>query len=100
MKTLSIRPVHPGEVLREDFLMPLTLSANALARALHVPARRIHDIINERRPLSADMAIRLARFFSTSSELWMNLQVSHDLRKARIESGECIARDVRALKAA
>ena len=100
MGTLLIRPVHPGEVLYEDFLMPLNLSANALARALHVPATRIHDIINERRAMSADMAIRLARFFSTSSELWMNLQVSHDLRKARIESGECIARDVRPLKAA
>ena len=80
--------------------MPLALSANALARALYVPARRVHDIIHERRALSADMAIRLARFFSTSSELWMNLQVSHDLRKARIEFSECIARNVRPLKVA
>ena len=100
MKTVSIRPVHPGEVLQDDFLVPLNLSATALARALRVPVTHIHDIINERRALSANMAIRLARFVSTSGELWMNLQVSHDLQKARIESGECIARDVRPLKVA
>ncbi|MET0255643.1 MAG: HigA family addiction module antitoxin [Luteibacter sp.] len=78
----GMRRVHPGEVLREDFLVPLKLSPNALAMALRVPATRIHEIVNERRSVTAETAIRLARYFSTSAEMWMNLQSSYDLHRA------------------
>jgi addiction module HigA family antidote len=96
----GMRPIHPGEVLREDYLVPLNLSSNGLAQALRVPATRIHEIVKERRAVSADTAMRLARFFSTSAELWMNLQTSYDLRKADVEFGERIASEVLPLKAA
>jgi addiction module HigA family antidote len=96
----GMRPVHPGEVLREDYLAPLNLSSNALAQALRVPATRIHEIVNERRAVSADTAMRLARFFSTSAELWMNLQMAYELRRAEVEFGERIANEVLPLRAA
>jgi addiction module HigA family antidote len=85
--------VHPGEVLGEEFLEPLGLSANALA--LRVPATRIGSIIKGERAVTADTALRLARFFGTSAELWLNLQAMHDLTKAQRENGATIARDVR-----
>jgi addiction module HigA family antidote len=87
--------VHPGEVLGEEFLKPLGLSANALALALRVPATRIGSIIKGERAVTADTALRLARFFGTSAEFWLNLQAMHDLTKAQGESGATIARDVR-----
>jgi antitoxin HigA-1 len=87
--------VHPGEVLGEEFLEPLGLSANALALALRVPATRIGSIIKGERAVTADTALRLARFFGTSAELWLNLQSMHDLTKAQRENGATIARDVR-----
>ncbi len=87
--------VHPGEVLSEEFLKPLGMSVNALAMALRVPATRIGAIVKGERSVTADTALRLARFFATSPELWMNLQAMHDLTKARIASGKAIARDVR-----
>ena len=86
---------HPGEVLSEEFLKPLAMSVNALAIALRVPATRIGAIVKGERAVTADTALRLARFFGTSPEFWMNLQAMHDLTKARMESGEAIARDVR-----
>lgn len=86
---------HPGEVLSEEFLKPLGLSVNALAMALRVPATRIGAIVKGERSVTADTALRLARFLGTSPEFWMNLQAMHDLTKTRIESGEAIARDVR-----
>ncbi|MSO76229.1 MAG: addiction module antidote protein, HigA family [Alphaproteobacteria bacterium] len=86
---------HPGEVLAEEFLKPLGMSVNALAMALRVPATRIGAIVNGGRSVSADTALRLARFFGTSPEFWVNLQAVHDLTKARQESGATIARDVR-----
>src|SRR5882757_415820 len=70
----GMRPVHPGEVLREDFMKPLGLSANALARALGVTAARINDIVRERRGVSGDTALRLARYFGTDAQSWLNLQ--------------------------
>ncbi|HMW31127.1 MAG TPA: HigA family addiction module antitoxin [Plasticicumulans sp.] len=70
---------HPGEVLREEFLIPHGLSANALALALHVPATRINDIVRERRAITADTAARLSRYFGTTAEFWLNLQTAHDL---------------------
>ena len=86
---------HPGDILNEEFLKPLGMSVNALAIALRVPATRIGAIVKGERPVTADTALRLARFFNTSLEFWMNLQALHDLTKTRMESGEAIARDVR-----
>src|SRR5271168_4783038 len=86
---------HPGEVLSEEFLKPLGLSVNALAIALRVPATRIGAIVKGERAVTADTALRLARFLGTSPEFWMNLQAMHDLTKTRSENGEAIARDVR-----
>ncbi len=85
---------HPGEVLTEEFLKPLGLSVNALAIALRVPATRMGAIVKGERSVTADTALRLARFFRTSPEFWMNLQAMHDLTKARLESGGAIERDV------
>jgi addiction module HigA family antidote len=85
---------HPGEVLGEEFLNPLGMSVNALAMALRVPATRIGAIVKGERSVTADTALRLARFFGTSPEFWMNLQAMHDLTKAQRESGEAIKRDV------
>ena len=85
---------HPGEVLGEEFLKPLGLSAHALAMALRVPATRIGAIVKGERSVTADTALRLARFFGTSPEFWTNLQAMHDLTKARLESGRAIDREV------
>jgi len=85
---------HPGEVLAEEFLKPLGLSVNALAMALRVPATRVGAVVKGERGVTADTALRLARFFGTSPEFWINLQAMHDLTKARQESGARIARDV------
>ena len=90
----GMRPVHPGEVLREDYLVPLNMSANALAKALHVPAPRINDIVRERRGVSADTAMRLARYFGGDARSWMNLQVAYDLRVAEIQNAERVEREV------
>lgn len=85
---------HPGEVLGEEFLKPLGMPVNALAMALRVPATRIGAIVKGERSVTADTALRLARFFGTSPEFWINLQAMHDLTKARQESGVTIERDV------
>ena len=90
----GMRPVHPGEILREDFLAELDMSANALAKALKVPAPRINDIVRERRGVSADTALRLARYFDTTAQYWLNLQTAYDLRLAEAESGKKITREV------
>ena len=85
---------HPGEILAEEFLKPLDLSVNALAMALRVPATRIGAIVKGERSVTADTALRLARFFGTSPEFWINLQAMHDLTKTRQEKGKSIERDV------
>ncbi len=90
----GMRPVHPGEVLREDFLVPLGLSANALAKALNVPAPRINDIVRERRGVSADTAMRLARYFGGDARSWLNLQAAYDLRLAEIGNAKRIQREI------
>ena len=90
----GMRPVHPGEVLREDFLIPLKMTANALATALKVPAQRINDIVRERRGVSADTALRLARYFGGDAQSWLNLQAAYDLRAAEVAVGKRIAREV------
>jgi antitoxin HigA-1 len=76
----GMRPVHPGEVLREDFLVPLGMSVNALALALGVPATRIHEIVKERRSITADTAERLARYFGGDAASWLSLQAAYDLK--------------------
>lgn len=75
-----MRPVHPGEVLREDYLLPLSLSVNALAVALGVPATRIHEIVKERRSVTADTAARLSRYFGGDAASWLMLQAQYDLK--------------------
>jgi addiction module HigA family antidote len=75
-----MRPVHPGEVLREDFLVPLGLSVNALSIALGVPATRIHEIVKERRAVTADTAARLAKYFGGDAASWLMLQATYDLK--------------------
>ena len=78
----GMRPVHPGEVLREDFLKPLGMSANALANALSVPASRINDIVLERRGVTVDTAMRLTRYFGGDVQTWMNLQIAYEIKNA------------------
>jgi len=91
---------HPGEMLREEFLVPLGISQNSLALKIRVPATRIGEIVNGRRAITPDTALRLARFFGNSPEFWLNLQQMHDLSKARLESGETIEREVEKFEAA
>ncbi len=95
----KMRPIHPGEVLREEFLIPHGMSANALAQALRVPAPRINDIVRERRAVTPDTALRLARFFGTTPEFWLNLQASYDLKIAVQEAGTRIKREIAPLTA-
>ncbi len=97
MKTNKLPPVHPGEILREEFMNPRGLSQNALARALSVPPRRINEIVLEKRGITADTALRLARYFGTSAELWAGLQADYDLRLARHEIQKQIERDIEPL---
>jgi addiction module HigA family antidote len=91
---------HPGEMLREEFLIPLGLSQNALALKIRVPATRIGEIVKGKRGITPDTALRLARFFGNSPEFWLNLQQTHDLSKARLELKKTIERDVEVFKAA
>jgi len=91
---------HPGEMLREEFLVPLGISQNALALKLRVPATRIGEIVKGKRAITPDTALRLARFFGTSPEFWLNLQQLHDLSKARLELKKTIERDVEVFSAA
>jgi antitoxin HigA-1 len=90
----GMRPVHPGEILREDYLIPMGLSARALALALRVPPPRINDIVRERRGITADTAMRLARHFGGDARSWMNLQVAYDLRVAELKNGKRVRREV------
>ncbi len=85
---------HPGEVLREEFLIPRGISQNALALKIRVPATRIGEIVKGRRAITPDTALRLARFFGNSAEFWLNLQQMHDLSKTRLKLGKAIEREV------
>lgn len=96
----GMRSVHPGEILREDYMVPLGLSATALAHALGVTPARINDIVRERRGITADTALRLARYFGTDAQSWINLQTGYDLRVAELAAGEKIDRIVKPLRAA
>jgi len=94
MTTNKMRPIHPGEILREEFLVPLGLSANALSMALRVPAPRINDIVRQRRAITPDTALRLGRYFDTTPEFWLNLQSTYDLKQAEQAIGQTIRQEV------
>ncbi|MGH2437600.1 MAG: HigA family addiction module antitoxin [bacterium] len=95
-KVRRIPPVHPGEVLLEEFLRPLGISQYRLAKEINVPPRRINEIVHGGRSVSADTALRLARYFSTSAAFWMNLQARYDLDVQTDRSGKRVEREVRA----
>ena len=89
---------HPGEILREEFLVPLGMSANALAMRLRIAAPRLHAILHEKRAITPDTALRLAKCFGTSPQFWLNLQTMHDLSKAQQILGEKVDKEVEPLK--
>ena len=95
-----MRAIHPGEILREEFLVPLEMSAHALAIDLRVPAPRINDIVRERRAVTPDTALRLARYFGTTAQFWLNLQSTFDLKQAEQVAGGRIAEEVRPMQRA
>lgn len=90
--TKKLKPVHPGEILREEFMLPLGISSNALARAVGVTPARINEIVRERRGITADTALRLARYFGTDVQSWMNLQSHYDIECAQSEVGQSLTR--------
>ncbi len=95
----NMRAIHPGEIIREEYLEPLGMSANALATALRVSAPRINDVVREKRGVSVDTALRLARYFNTTAQFWMNLQTSYDLKVAQ-KNAETIRQEVFPLRVA
>ncbi len=99
-KGRRLPPAHPGEILREDLLKPLGISINRLGRDLRVPVTRVSEIVNERRGITADTALRLARYFGTTPEFWMNVQTAYDLDVTQRASAARIARDVSPREAA
>ncbi len=94
MKDKSLSPIHPGEVLDKDFLEPLGVSQYRLAKDIHVPPRRINEIVLGKRGISADTALRLARYFGTSPDVWLNLQAHYELDMARLDEGQEIERTI------
>ncbi|BAN50568.1 HigA family addiction module antitoxin [Metapseudomonas resinovorans] len=95
----GMRPIHPGEILREEYLEPLGIAPAALARALHVSAPTMNDIVRERRGITADMALRLGRYFDTFAQFWMNLQTEYALATTYAEAGEEIEHEIEPLRA-
>jgi antitoxin HigA-1 len=93
-KRERLPPIHPGEILREEFLVPLGMSSHELSLALRVPATRINDIVNEKRGITADTALRLSRYFGTTAKFWLNLQASYELEVAEDQLGQAVMRDV------
>ncbi|MGQ0562349.1 MAG: HigA family addiction module antitoxin [Gemmatimonadota bacterium] len=98
MANPKLKPIHPGEVLLEDFLEPLGLSQYRLARDISVPPRRINEIVHGNRAVSADTALRLARYFGTSEQFWLNLQSHYDLEVERERLGDRLKKEVAILK--
>ena len=84
-------PVHPGEILREEFMAPMALSSNALARAIHVTPARVNEIVNEQRGITADTALRLARYFGTDAQSWLKLQQNYELECAKRNMGDALS---------
>ena len=97
MKDPALNPVHPGEILLDDFLAPLGISQYRLAKEIHVPMRRVNEIALGRRGVSADTALRLARFFKTTPQFWLNLQSHYELDKARLAVAKIIDKTIRPL---
>jgi addiction module HigA family antidote len=95
-----IQPPHPGETIKEDYLVPLGMSVNALAKQLGIGAARLNEIVRGERGVTADTALRLARYFATSAEFWLGLQLEYDLRIAQQKVGKVIARQVKTRKRA
>ncbi len=95
-----LKPPHPGETIKEDYLVPLGMSVNQLARALNMGNSRLHEIVRGQRGITADTALRLARYFGTSPEFWLNLQSLYDLRIAARKAGSKIVREITPLKVA
>jgi addiction module HigA family antidote len=95
MSRNEMRPIHPGEILQEEYLKPLDLSVNALAQRLRVPATRLHEIVKQRRSVTADTAMRLARLFGGDAQSWLNLQSAYDLRIAEISKAAEVREDVK-----
>ena len=91
----DISPVHPGEVLKADFLDPLQMSVNALSRCVKVPRARLNDIVRGRRGITADTAMRLARYFGVSEQFWMNLQSHYELEMAKAANGDRLDREIK-----
>jgi len=94
----NMRPIHPGEILREEYVVPLGLSASRLARDLRVPVTRISKILNEERAITPDTALRLARYFGGDAKTWLNYQASYDLKTTINDHGDEIEQDVRPLE--
>jgi addiction module HigA family antidote len=92
MRDPILKPVHPGEILAGEFLQPMALSQYRLAKDIGVPARRINEIVLGKRGITADTALRLARYFGTTPDVWLNLQVRYELDKARLSIGKLIER--------
>lgn len=90
----AMRPIHPGEILREDYLKPLAMTAHALSKALHVPASRINDIALERRGVTPDTALRLVRYFGGDAQSWLNLQQAYDLKIAEKALMDTISQEI------
>jgi addiction module HigA family antidote len=97
MMVTRIEPIHPGEVLLEEFLLPMQISQYRLAKDISVPPRRINEIVHGKRAITADTALRLARYFGTSERFWLNLQVRYDLEVEKDRLGSRLDREIRAL---
>ena len=97
---MHMKPPHPGETIKEEYLVPLGMSVSALAKNLGIGAARLNDIVRGQRGITADTALRLARYFGTSPELWLNLQAFYELRMAQRKSGRAIERQVKPRQAA
>ncbi len=95
----KMRPIHPGEILREEYLLPMSMSPNALAAALGLTASRVNEIVKGERGVSPETALRLARYLSTTPEFWLNLQMAYELRKAAQEFGAIVDKEVQPLPA-
>jgi len=98
VRSRKLPPIHPGEILREDFMVPLGVSMNKLALDLHVPVTRIAEIVHERRAITPDTALRLGRYFNTSARFWLNAQAFYDLEVAQDRLQRAVERDVRPFK--
>jgi addiction module HigA family antidote len=95
MSKNKMRPIHPGEILKEEYLEPLGMSVNALAQRLRVPTTRLHEIVKERRSVTADTAMRLARLFGGDAQSWLNLQSAYDLRVMEVSKAAEVCEDVK-----